>query len=258
MWILLAAALFATPGAPTESLHPLATQDAERVLLHEPTRVTEPGEARAAALRAHKEWALQLYAGLFEELHLDAGKADDLATLIAEHELLTTSESGGSMSVAPSSPTDRDRASADEYLSKIKSALGTRGYEVFESYRATLPERVYLRRLAQRLTLAGVPFTPEEANILVEVLRSERERMQAIPIGAPTKTLEHAEATIRKLDEFDVLMQQRFTALLSREQNEIAARFFQDRKRERHVALDQHRQYVAEGGSPDGFSYPVH
>jgi hypothetical protein len=81
--------------------------------------------------------------------------------------------------------------------------------------------------------------------------------MEATSISQSTGTLERAEAAIARLDELDVRIQQRTATLLSREQNEIAGRFFRDRKRERHVALDRHRQYVAEGGSPEAFTYPA-
>ena len=266
MWTVLAAAVFATTNAPMEGGQSLAIQDAERVLLNEPTpRVTDPSEARAAMLRGQKDWARQLYVGLFEELKLNAEQVEDLMSLIAEHMLLTTSWSSGSTYVTPGekgavhfTPSDEDRARANEYLSRIESLLGPRGYELFESYRATLPERAYLRGIVQALTLAGVPVEPEEMNQLVGVVQSEGERMQATPISAPANTLAHAEAIIKVLDDLDVNIEQRFAVLLSREQMEIAARLFVDRKLRRHVALDQHRQYVAEGGSPEAFTYPPH
>jgi hypothetical protein len=266
MWTLLVAALLASPNAPMEGGQPLAIQNAERVLLNEPTsRAPDSREARAAMLHAQQHWARQLYVGLFEELDLDPEQIDDLTSLIAEHMLLTTTWSRGSTYVTPGeegavhfTPTDDDRARANEYLSRIESLLGPRGYELFESYRATLPERAYLRGIVQALTLAGLPVEPEEMNQLVEVVQLEGERMHATPISAPAKTLAHAEAIIEILDDLDVRVEQRFAALLSREQMEIAARLFVHRKRNRHVALDQHRQYVAEGGSPEAFTYPPH
>jgi hypothetical protein len=266
MRTLLVAAVLATPNALMEGGQPLAIQNAERVLLNEPTpRVTDPSEARAAMLRAQQQWARQLYIGLFEELDLDPEQIDDLTSLIAEHMILTTSWSRGSTYVTPGeegavhfTPTDEARARANEYLSKIEVLLGPRGYELFESYRATLPERAYLRGIVQALTLTGLPVAPEQMTDLVEVVGSERERMQATPISAPANTLAHAEAIIELLDDLDVRVEQRFAALLSREQMEIAARLFAERKRKRHVALDQHRQYVAEGGRPEAFTYPPH
>lgn len=264
MWTLLAAVLLAIPDAPMEGSSPLVIQNAEHVLLHEPTaRVTNPSEARAAILREQQNWVRQLYAGLFEELDLNADEVDQLTSVIAEHMLLTTNWSSGSTYVTPGeegavhfTPTDEDRSRANEYLSKIESLLGTPGYELFESYRTTLPERAYLRGIVQVLTIAGLPVEPEQMTDLVGVVKSEGERMQAIPIITSTSTLAHAEAIIKKLDDLDVRIEQRFAALLSREQMEIAARLFADRKRKRHVALDQHRQYVAEGGSPEAFTYP--
>ncbi len=266
MWTLFAAALLASPNAPMEAGQPLASQNAERVLLSEPiARATNPSEARAAMLGAQQQWARQLYVGLFEELDLDVEQVDDLTRLIAEHMLLTTTWSRGSTHVTPAeegavhfTPTDGDQARANEYLSRIESLLGTRGYELFESYRATLPERAYLRGIVQALTVAGLPVEPEEMTALVEVVKSERERMQATPISAPANTLANAEAIIERLDDLDIRVEQRFAALLSNEQREIAARLFVERKRKRHVALDQHRQYVAEGGSPEAFTYPPH
>jgi hypothetical protein len=266
MWTLLVAALLASPNASMEGGQPLAIQNAERVLLNDPTpRENDPSEARAAMLRAQNHWARQLYVGLFEELDLDPEQIDELTSLIAEHTLLTTTWSRGSTHVTPGeegavhfTPTDGDQARANEYLSRIESLLGTRGYELFESYRATLPERAYLRGIVQALTVAGLPVEPEEMTALVEVVKSERERMQATPISAPANTLANAEAIIELLDDLDIRVEQRFAALLSNEQTEIASRLFVERKRKRHVALDQHRQYVAEGGSPEAFSYPPH
>jgi hypothetical protein len=267
MWTLLAAALLANPIAPIEGGEPLAIQNAERVLLNEPIpRVTDPSEARAAMLRAQKDWTRQLYAGLFEEFEfeLEPDRIDDLTTLIAEHILLTTGSLGstyvsaGEQGAVHFTPTDEDRARANEYLSKIESLLGPRGYALFEGYRATLPERAYLRGIVQALAVSGVPVEPEEMTQLVEVVKSERERMQATPISAPSNTVAGAEAIIERLDDLDVRIEQRVEALLSSEQQEIAARLFVERKRKRHVALDQHRQYVVEGGSPEAFTYPPH
>ncbi len=182
-------------------------------------------------LRAQQQSARQLYVGLFEELDLDPEQIDNLTSLIAEHMLLTTTWSRGSTYVTPGeggavhfTPTDGDRARANEYLSKIESLLGTPGYERFESYRATLPERAYLRGIVQALTLADLPVEPEQMTDLVEVVQSERERMQATPISAPASTLAHAEAIIERLDDLDARIEQRFAALLSREQMEIVMR----------------------------------
>jgi hypothetical protein len=266
MWTLIAAALFATPIASMEGGQPLAIQNAERVLLNEPIpRVTDPSEARAAMLRAQQQWVRQLYVGLFEELDLDPEQIDDLTSLIAEHMLLTTTWSRGSTHVTAGeegavhvAPTDGDRARADECLSEIEALLGPGGYELFESHRATLPGRAYLRGIVQALTVAGLPVEQEQMSQLVEVVESERERMQATPISAPASSLAKAEAIIERLDDLDMSIEQRFEALLLPEQQEIAVRLFVDRKRKRHLALDQHRQYVAEGGSTEAFTYPPH
>jgi hypothetical protein len=260
MWTLFIATLLANIGS--EGLDTLALDqpahapdDSELLLLHEPSAPkTDAGKARATMLEHQKQEVRQLYAGLFDALHLDEQQTESLTFLIAEHALATKTWSVGTFHFRP---TSGDEARALEYLAQIKSLLGVERFTLFEEYRATVPERVHLRKFVQNLALAGHPLTNEQLSQLVAVLNAQREKLKTHDSNSLPDAVERAEQTIRLLDEIDRSLEEHFTELLSPEQNEVALRHFAERMKRRHAALDHHKRYVAEGGSPVGFSYPA-
>jgi hypothetical protein len=196
------------------------------ILLHQPPRHVSqksPEQARAQVLAMQSNLVRSDYAQFFADLQLTESQIDTVTQLIAEHRTLS---SGWSTVGFNFMPQEADHQRAREALAQIEHFLGPAGFQEFQEYQNTLPERYQLKRLVRLLIAVGHALTNEQSAQLVSIMKGERELLQSV--------------STRDRDEFDRRIKPRFATVLSAEQREFAEQYFAGRAERRHNPLSSH------------------
>jgi hypothetical protein len=151
------------------------------------TRQQRNNRPNFAALMANPEFArawnierrAQLdsrYANLFKSLNLSPSQLDGLKNLLVERESAAMDVTATAREQGLDPRTDRDAinkliASAQSDVDQsIKAALGDTGYQQYQNYQATQPQRAVVAQLEQRLSYSATPLTGAQSDFLVQAL----------------------------------------------------------------------------------------
>lgn len=125
------------------------------------------------------------YAALFKKLNLTPEQQQQFETLLADrqsafadamiaaHDQGLTGKDARNMAMAVAKSTQKDIDNS------IKNMLGTQGYNQYQNYERTMPQRETVNQLAQRLSYTAAPLTPQQQDQLVQTLASSA-RQQAV------------------------------------------------------------------------------
>ncbi len=232
-----AAAETAAPGE-GKVLEPLALQEPLPELPDQPLAngvagsresVTRPNAAAAdqtgserrrwAAMMENPEfarlWTLQQkaqldgrFADLFRRLNLPPEKLDQLKTLLLERQASPRDVIAAARSQGIDPRQNRPqmqqliRETTAELDSSIAALLGPQGYQTFQTYEQTGPQRQAVSRLEERLSYTPTPLNPQQRDQLVQLLASPAAGTPAAAVsGAPAAGRTNSRGLARITDD---------------------------------------------------------
>lgn len=178
--------------ASTSATQSLAVPSSESVSKEEPvseapveTKVLPPLDQRA--LEAHprmvadlnvklREATKALYAGAFTQLHLPADVQDKVLDILTQGQMELEQQAfeaaqSGTMPVLPS-PAQMQAQQAQQEQ-QLRSALGEAGYQQFNQYRATIPDRAVINGMNDQ----GANLSQNQSQQLLQVLTDARQQI---------------------------------------------------------------------------------
>jgi hypothetical protein len=169
-----AAALLATlAGSDDAALTGESRRDAELELLGAMADLPEFQQLIALQQRAKID---AKYAALFKKLHLTPDQQQKLETLLADRQsafadaMIAAHDQGLTGKDARNMATTVARATQKEIDSSLKTMLGAQGYNQYQNYERTMPQRDTVTQLAQRLSYSSTPLSPGQQEQLVQTL----------------------------------------------------------------------------------------
>jgi hypothetical protein len=130
------------------------------------------------------------YAALFRGLNLSPAQLDQFKNLLVEKRTAVADVMAAARDQGLNGRENRDELRAlvqnaqSEVDANIRSLLGEAGYQQYQQFEKTQPQRAVVGQLEQRLSYSGQPLTPEQSEQLVQVLAtnpSDQPRAQRAP-----------------------------------------------------------------------------
>ena len=124
---------------------------------------------------------------LMEELGFDKGQRERALNVLKEHQALVDEQMAVALSSGGRPPSlaklqEQDRARDV----KLRAALGDQAFEQYQKNLDTIPERMALSSLEDRLDRAGVPLTDQQAGqILTSMVQTARDIQGPLPTAPP-------------------------------------------------------------------------
>lgn len=116
------------------------------------------------------------YAALFRSLNLSPQQLEQFKNLLVEKRTAVADVMAAARSQGLNGRENRDELRAlvenaqSELDTNIRSVLGEAGYQQYQSFEKTQPQRNVVNQLEQRLSYSGTPLTVEQSEALVQVL----------------------------------------------------------------------------------------
>ncbi|MFA6286928.1 MAG: hypothetical protein WC661_06030 [Opitutaceae bacterium] len=119
------------------------------------------------------------YAGLFKQLNLSASQLESFKNLLVERDSAAMDVYAAARDKGIDPRADRDainklvaesQADVDQ---SIKAALGDTGYQQYQNYQTTQPQRAVVSQLEQRLSYSATPLTSTQSSFLVQALSTQ-------------------------------------------------------------------------------------
>jgi len=172
------------PGKPEPDQPPLPPP------LEEPRAGVQDLASRFLKKQAENREALMVPFGqLMGELGFDKVKQENALAVLKEHQALfdqqmanVLSSGGRPPSIAQLQELDRTRDK------KLREALGDQDFEQYQKNLDTIPERMALSRLEDRLDSAGVPLTDQQASQLLTSMVQAAKADQGASPSAPLES----------------------------------------------------------------------
>ena len=123
-----------------------------------------------------REATKRLYAGVFQQLHLPADLQEKVIDILTqqqkqlEQQAFEATQSG--TLPAPPSPAEA-RAQLAQQDQQLRSALGDAGFEQFNQYRASIPDRSMIDAMNQK----GANLTESQSEQLLQILTDARKQI---------------------------------------------------------------------------------
>ena len=172
----------------------------------------------------------QMYGGFFKDLNWPPKELDALKELLQERQIALM-EAG--MSALSGSEAERKQAAEQtnalkaEYDKKLKDLLGAQGYELFQQYEQTAPERVQVQMFKGALP-GDVALTEQQEYDLIAAMHEERRTVATSSLinnqnripNASEVTEERIAEALKQLEQLQQRYVERAAAILTPEQLE--------------------------------------
>ena len=118
----------------------------------------------------------QTYAPLFKALNLSPEQLSQFQSLLAEKQqsLMDVMQAAQAQGMSPRTDPDGMKTLMSQAISQvdanIQQALGDAGYQQYQQFQQTLPERNVVNTLQQSLSYTQTPLTDDEANQMIALL----------------------------------------------------------------------------------------
>ena len=118
----------------------------------------------------------ETYGPLFKSLNLTPDQLAQFQTLLADKQqaLMDTLQAARDQGINPRTDPDGFKTLVNQATSQvdasIQQALGEAGFQQYQQYQQTLPERNTINNLTQQLSYTQTPLTDDEANAMVQLL----------------------------------------------------------------------------------------
>ena len=118
----------------------------------------------------------QTYGPLFKSLNLTPDQLAQFQSLLADKQqaLMDTLQAAREQGINPRTDPDGYKTLVNQAVSQvdasIQQALGDAGFQQYQQYQQTLPERNTVNTLQQQLSYTQTPLTDDEANQMVQLL----------------------------------------------------------------------------------------
>jgi hypothetical protein len=118
----------------------------------------------------------QTYAALYKALNLSPQQLTQFQSLLAEKQqsLMDVMQAAQAQGMSPRTDPDGIKTLMSQAVSQvdanIQQALGDAGYQQYQQFQQTLPERNVVNSLQQSLSYTQTPLTDDEANQMISLL----------------------------------------------------------------------------------------
>jgi hypothetical protein len=136
---------------------------------------TNPEFQRLLALQM-KSRLSATYGPLFKSLNLTPDQLTQFQSLLADKQqaLMDTLQAARDQGINPRTDPDGFKTLVNQSVSQIdtsiQAALGDAGFQQYQQYQQTLPERNTVNSLQQQLSYTQTPLTDDEANQMIQLL----------------------------------------------------------------------------------------
>ena len=208
-------------------------------------------EARAREREKVRESAIERtqerYSLLIEKLELTQAENDALFEFIVEDTMAKTK----------TRYSDAQALSEEERLARLQEILPEQKLQRFLAYernRWDFRELYYLQSMLQQ---KGVPLSATQRDSMLEILIDVREQLEPKPIHMERGSMESFEHTLVQLDEYDRLVTELASSVLSAKQVEYMFERNQRYSYQRARQLELHKQRLAANPDDDTFLWYV-
>lgn len=188
-----------------DNLSPESKADAEMEILAAMADLPEFQKLMALQQRGKID---SKYAALFRKLHLTADQQAQLERLLGDKQsayadaMIAAHDQGLTGKDARQMANTVAKATQKDIEASIKSLLGTQGYNQYQNYEHTLPQRDTVNQLAQRLSYTPTPLNARQQEQLVQALATglrQTAAEAAAAVGAVTTKAVKPVATVAPL-----------------------------------------------------------
>jgi hypothetical protein len=120
----------------------------------------------------------QVYGPLFKQLNLSPEQLNQFQSLLADKQqaLMDVMQAAREQGLNPRTDPEGFKTLVNQAISQsdqaIQQALGDAGFQQYQQYQATLPERNVVNSLQQQLSYTQTPLTDDQANAMISVLQA--------------------------------------------------------------------------------------
>ena len=123
---------------------------------------------------------VQTYAPLFKSLNLSPEQLQQFEGLLADKQqaVMDVMQAAREQGINPRTDPDGYRTLVNQAISQtdatIQQAIGDAGYQTYQQYQQTLPERNTVNSLQQALSYTQTPLTDDQANQMIGLLQQNQ------------------------------------------------------------------------------------
>ncbi len=138
------------------------------------------------AMQAQQAMGIRMiYGDFFKEHPLDPETAQKVSDILAERQMETSAAGIAAMQGGAVDPASAEKLkeTRDRYDDLLKATLGDENYQSFKEYEGSIGERFLLQQYDGQFATAGVPLEGDQRATLLSIMREEREKAPASPLG---------------------------------------------------------------------------